>query len=324
MPEFPMLLVSESEEANWPLLGRGWVCQERRLSTRVIHYAKDQILWECNSTFRSTSDLDSPVHKPNAIRDVPNHEYLNWTRFIRLYSGMKFTKSGDRLPALAGIVEREGRQRKDDIYVAGTWKSTLLQELGFVGAINSSVVPGIPTWSWAYIRDSVWFWPIMHGTSTTTLTGLDFISDGASNMGKVISASIRLKGPTLAVRADIFSSYQSKVPILDNGIDELLIQDKPFRIHEKIDPKAELVLILMSASTDVSVSNQLGINYGQCRLLILKEKLETKYERLSPLSLRYRRTDIQHSSPSINDPKLVAQNMERLLALFTVREVEII
>ncbi|KAH7086718.1 tol protein, partial [Paraphoma chrysanthemicola] len=198
MPTFPMHEIPESDESDWPLLGRGWVCQERHLSTRVIHYAKDQLFWECSSTFRSSVDPDSPGSRtPNPIRDLTDHGHLDWTRFVQLYSGMRFTKSGDRLPALAGIVEREGLRRKDDMYVAGMWKSTLLQDLGFYGDENANVVPGLPSWSWVSIQDHVRFWTIMRGTRTTTLAGLDFNSEGSPNMGKVKSASIRLKGPTL-------------------------------------------------------------------------------------------------------------------------------
>jgi hypothetical protein len=38
---------------DWPLLQRGWVFQERKLAARVVHYAKDQLFWECKSSFLS-------------------------------------------------------------------------------------------------------------------------------------------------------------------------------------------------------------------------------------------------------------------------------
>jgi hypothetical protein len=42
---------SYSGRTDWPLLKRGWVFQERILAPRIVHYAKHQLYWECNSCF---------------------------------------------------------------------------------------------------------------------------------------------------------------------------------------------------------------------------------------------------------------------------------
>jgi len=46
--------VDEVEEA--PLSTRGWVVQERFLAPRILHFAKNQIYWECLEAIRCTSD----------------------------------------------------------------------------------------------------------------------------------------------------------------------------------------------------------------------------------------------------------------------------
>ncbi|KAF2026075.1 HET-domain-containing protein, partial [Setomelanomma holmii] len=117
---------------DWPLLRRGWVCQERRLSTRVIHYAKDQLFWECDTAFHSESDpQDWTSGDRGTLKNLHDDPGQSWRSLVEIYSRLKFTKKGDHLPALAGIVEREARRRKDDTYVAGMWRNTLLDDLGF-------------------------------------------------------------------------------------------------------------------------------------------------------------------------------------------------
>ena len=39
-----------------PLMGRAWTLQERELSRRVLHFARDKLLWECD-TLKASRDL---------------------------------------------------------------------------------------------------------------------------------------------------------------------------------------------------------------------------------------------------------------------------
>lgn len=47
------LIIDEDEDGDadndFPLLRRGWVLQERRLSSRTVHFLKHKIVWECRS-----------------------------------------------------------------------------------------------------------------------------------------------------------------------------------------------------------------------------------------------------------------------------------
>ncbi|KAF2447590.1 HET-domain-containing protein [Karstenula rhodostoma CBS 690.94] len=328
LPRFPKRPL-HNDTTEWPLLERGWVFQERRLSTRVVHYARDQLFWECGSTFFSAcGDQNWTVDQSFGVKNDYSNDMKfdggdprnGWRALITLYSKLKFTKSCDRLPALAGVVEREQRRRKDDTYVAGMWKNTLLEDLGFSQYTCYGNTPGIPSWSWACIEDSVNFTDIMyHRNATTELISIDTIPDGPSNMGKVVSASIRLKGPTFSIRAVAYLSTYLEY-FLDNGVDQLANFDYNLKgtseFYDDLDPDAELLLIVMSASI-MEIS-------GECTTLVLQRLPTGNFQRLGHGVLRYQRKDLRFLDRNTRDPALRAENMERFLALFTVREVEII
>jgi hypothetical protein len=174
------------------------VCQERRLSPRVIHFAKDQLFWECESCFLSNcGDQDwrpnsNDSQGRNPIKGQHENPGAGWRNFIRTYSRLQFTKISDRLPALAGIVAREMRERLGDTYIAGMWKSTLLDDLAFYSKHPTPANPGIPTWSWASCRDGVDFLGPKE-VRMVKLVRLDFEYDGAVQLGASLAASIRLK-----------------------------------------------------------------------------------------------------------------------------------
>lgn len=48
---------------------------------------------------------------------------------VEEYSCLHLTFSKDRLPALAAIVQRMMVTRRDDLYIAGMWQSSVLQDL---------------------------------------------------------------------------------------------------------------------------------------------------------------------------------------------------
>lgn len=81
-----------------------------------------------------------------------------WHDTVRDYSSLELTFSKDRLAALAAIVQRMLRMRKNDTYIAGLWKSSLLGDLtwrrrGWKRSSRSA--SRVPSWSWASITDAV-------------------------------------------------------------------------------------------------------------------------------------------------------------------------
>jgi Heterokaryon incompatibility protein (HET) len=156
------------------LSSRGWVLQERLLSPPVVHFGRNQIVWECRSqraceTYPggdpiklqaiSNSTHFWPAKRfANAIQSttVPM-AYNNWRALVELYTDTALTKPEDTLVALSGVAKIMQRVTRDE-YIAGLWKENLAHDLLWerVGEINHRPrdpdAPDAwiaPSWSWA-------------------------------------------------------------------------------------------------------------------------------------------------------------------------------
>ncbi|KAI0385255.1 heterokaryon incompatibility protein-domain-containing protein [Hypomontagnella monticulosa] len=157
-----------------PLMGRGWVFQERLLSPRTLHFGAEQLFWECreaesceafpeglprdfhqNATYKAeraadalgvTSDLSSLQTALDA-----------WNAVLASYTCAELTKQSDRLPALSGVAKDMQNVLKSK-YLAGLWEISLLYQLLWrldrpdrLGIETS----GAPSWSWASTAGTV-------------------------------------------------------------------------------------------------------------------------------------------------------------------------
>jgi len=149
-----------------PLSSRGWVLQERLLASRSLHFASDQIFFECYAHCRS-EDGYKMSGRHNSIHEEPGGSDRNptqwsyrgpsiWYDIVRDYTRRELTKGSDKLPALSGLA-RIVEGQTGDTYVAGLWRSTLLegilwQALGkHRGATNAPSEYRAPSWTWASI-----------------------------------------------------------------------------------------------------------------------------------------------------------------------------
>lgn len=143
--------------ASEALNQRGWCLQERLLSPRTIHYATEEMIWECQecllpedgSRFRRVfpslkTMLGSKDEKWQ--EDISEYDFLThshrltpestlfgrwgdaWMFVVERYTARKLTKEHDKLPALSGlaksIAELTGEQ-----YCAGLWRSHIIMGL---------------------------------------------------------------------------------------------------------------------------------------------------------------------------------------------------
>lgn len=116
---------------RWPLFHRAWVYQERKMSTRILHFGKQQLFWECSSMLQSESDLEGFVNKAGYLksREVEEDPESGWRNIVEHYSKLRLTYEEDRLPAISAVVKRMQRLRQDDVYIAGMWEKTLRHDL---------------------------------------------------------------------------------------------------------------------------------------------------------------------------------------------------
>jgi hypothetical protein len=200
---------SISNNGEMPLLSRGWVFQERLLSPRVIHFTKNQLFFECNRVILSecgSQDWRMKKHgklrqyqlRSSPIKFRPKDTSLSWQLIIAQYTSLQLTRHTDILPALAGIVEREMALRPNDAYIAGMWKSTLLDDLAFHG--NGHRTSGkYPTWSWVFLDGAIRF-RSYERSSTLELVNIAFKRVGPVSIGEVSEASITLRGNVWEVK----------------------------------------------------------------------------------------------------------------------------
>lgn len=135
-----------------PLLSRAWCLQERLLSRRLIHFAREELVWECQEQrlcdcgYHSGS-VRSSQGKWLACAE-PDRLFDHWHGILDMYSSMHITHDSDRLPALSGLAKRFQELGCGD-YVAGVWRQSVLDDIGWVGSrmISRPASWRAPSWS---------------------------------------------------------------------------------------------------------------------------------------------------------------------------------
>ncbi|KAI4909890.1 uncharacterized protein J4E92_010506 [Alternaria infectoria] len=183
---------------NWPLLRRAWVYQERQLSSRMVHFGQQQILWACNSSFQSQDGWYPSKWNPSMKKSLSD-----WTYIVSEYSALQLSYESDRLAAIAAIVLRVMQIRPDDTYIAGMWKDTLIPDLFWYRCApqdGAGRTHRIPTWSWASAPVSIrHFITEQPYQQVVQLLDVTFTSIGIPHIGQVEDASITLQGPACSL-----------------------------------------------------------------------------------------------------------------------------
>ncbi|KAI9777863.1 MAG: hypothetical protein M1839_008540 [Geoglossum umbratile] len=219
-PKFPTHWGERDRSGVWPLLNRGWVYQEMRLSRRVLHFCSQEVMWECHTVRKSESgcsdeDLDSdlPRYGWTKYENVPywkltENPRLLWYRTVQEYSRLKLTFEEDKMPALAALTQRMEILRVGDRFLAGLWEKTLLLDLlWMVWPSPTRGIPSIrraPTWSWASVQSQV-MWDSAQKSTLSSIQVLDihYVAMGPSHMGDISEASITLSAPLIRAE-DLF------------------------------------------------------------------------------------------------------------------------
>jgi hypothetical protein len=164
-----------------PLYTRGWVVQERFLASRVLHFGRDRIFWECTELsmveesfprgFGSSCPeyktvVDWPFNIDSSTRDaslsteiqpVRNPMWALWQEMLNEYTRCDLSfPDKDIFVAISGIAEKFGKHF-DHQYVAGLFRQHLPFDLLWQNKGERSEIYRAPTWSWASIDGGVQF-----------------------------------------------------------------------------------------------------------------------------------------------------------------------
>lgn len=266
--------------ANEPLSSRAWTLQERVLSPRTLHYAEDQLHWECRQTIESESGIppyhlrlnqseDESYHdgwltkissdlmpKPPDDRktvspgdeDYSMNDQDSWYGLVQAYTERELSYGNDKLPALSGLARAYGIQH-GGAYVAGLWSQDLLSGLLWYsrnnGPLHRPNIYRAPSWSWASVDGPVSFFNITGGRVPEWLVEIECLDywtslAGPDPFGRVIDGALTIIG------------YLKEAKIKTVAMD--IVED--FEIDGKLIGEGESVQLLfdeISAIGDVSL-----------------------------------------------------------------------
>ncbi|KAF8847708.1 HET-domain-containing protein [Acephala macrosclerotiorum] len=225
-----------------PLNRRAWVCQERLLALRNVHFGKEQMLWECrelnaaekfphgllddapDASYFNFKRLDPMIEGPPV--DYINHPepqdkrlwvYAKWQYVIESYSRGLLTKPEDKLAAISGIAERFKRILQDE-HVVGMWRRYLpSQLLWYQGKLSKFIRPKEyrgPSFSWIPLDGEITA-PSDISDSDIVATVLD-VSIETNTTGMVTGGYITISALMAIVTVNTFSHGCAYIRYVNN------------------------------------------------------------------------------------------------------------
>lgn len=153
-----------SHRQKYPLLSRAWALQERLLSPRILYFGRSELHFECIEEFRCECSGTQDYSWTTFIKE-PKIYLLSrtllrqaageiWQSILRQHSSLQLTYPSDKLVALGGLAKQLAEP--GDQYLAGLWKSRILEDLQWEIARHVDLHPRpiwrAPSWSRASIE----------------------------------------------------------------------------------------------------------------------------------------------------------------------------
>lgn len=230
-----------------PVAKRAWCLQERRLTVRTVQFTHYQWIWTCKTAttseriLRKLNTNSGPLNaigqpgltyyemnddsmrmitrEDGAIAD--DSEVQRWKtlrkdhdsfyRAVQDFTRCDITFSTDRLPAFAGLAQRQ-QTLVPDTYLAGLWKNDLLYGLMWKSDAAPSTRPPkyiAPSWSWASLNNSVTFDGFMNYPDhlSPRLIDVSISLSSHDTFGMVTAGHLRLSGYMVQVKTEPMSSF---------------------------------------------------------------------------------------------------------------------
>ncbi|VUC33322.1 unnamed protein product [Clonostachys rosea] len=211
-------------QANTPLSSRGWTLQETLLATRILHFAENEMIWECGERFQCGCAhslkkgllVGRELLQPRAGFSAREREV--WQGLVACYSNRKLTNEQDKLPAMTATSAHLASMWKlpASDFLAGLWREDLIRGLLWFPAgrgphARPSAYCG-PTWSWLSITGGVGYPPFSSRPSWKFFPTAEIIdcqtSTTTSNpFGRISRGSVVIKSTLVPV--DLAWSRQS-------------------------------------------------------------------------------------------------------------------
>ncbi|KAH6613998.1 heterokaryon incompatibility protein-domain-containing protein [Boeremia exigua] len=138
----------EKKVDKGPVNTRGWVLQERLMSSRVLHFCRDQVGWECACRDGDGDSAICTAQISNTVREYSAHHrivegirqrllrannasyspFALWAAVVKVYTKTAITNPDDKLIAMSGLAEIISEE-VGCTYVAGLWRKNLASQL---------------------------------------------------------------------------------------------------------------------------------------------------------------------------------------------------
>lgn len=190
------------------------------MPSRVVHFGKQMIYWECHRTINSEGGLspnETLVSNPFIFSKARLYDVWNerqqgtfsddlerWYTCLDEFSSRKLSYQSDKLPAVAGLAKSmRNRAPQLGIYYAGIWKADFVRGLLWrarkLGCLSQPSSYRAPSWSWAALDGEITHdWPNLKHFDPTwwpAIEGINVRCNGQSSYGEIQSAWLRLKAP---------------------------------------------------------------------------------------------------------------------------------
>ncbi|KAI1014507.1 hypothetical protein LB504_012176 [Fusarium proliferatum] len=204
-----------------PLQSRAWVHQEWLMSKRTIHFARNQIFWECDHLcacevfpdglpdgirYRGKKKFADDLENATCLMDRDTRSDTShvgqdlihlWLGLLFDYTHRELTKPTDRFPALSGIAKWLQPHLGNPEYLAGVWNNSDLHRQFLWSSDTKNPRPQYraPSWSWASIDDGIRLVD-MPGIFTPQSEILDISTTrgGSDPTGPVTGGHVLIKG----------------------------------------------------------------------------------------------------------------------------------
>lgn len=298
-PGLPVDLRVSAIPLNLPLLERGWVYQEMRLSRRVLHFCDEQVVWICQRSRRSESKCnDGDIDNFKTKKDI-SYEYmphgipsrdpkLLWYRCVLEYSRLQLTcPNKDRMAALAGLAKRMQNFHEMGRYLSGMWETSLIFDLGWftelrpntnseeISANDLGTAPTYPSWSWASVKTPIeWGYDASSLGPLARLTQINCVADGPVHMG-ILKPSSSI---TIQARA-INDSCLSQAPIQNTALKGVRIMGyRPDRKGQRHQAETGGLLLVVTMNADYGTAQAIHVKLRSERET--DERVGETYERV--------------------------------------------
>ncbi|KAH8680344.1 heterokaryon incompatibility protein-domain-containing protein [Ilyonectria robusta] len=139
---------------NSEISRRAWILQELTLSRRILHFVEGHLFWECEHQSPLPHDLgrETTADMFRNAHNLPNVLTM-WLKLVSQYTEYQMTQNGDKLVALAGILDVSMKRIKEPErmnYHCGVFQQDLERSLLWHKAGDLTIYPKrAPSWSWA-------------------------------------------------------------------------------------------------------------------------------------------------------------------------------